>query len=396
MTATRQPNSSGDRRAALYVAFELGWEEWKLAFASAPADAPRLRTVKARDTMAVLQEISSAKNRFGLPEDASVFCCYEAGRDGFWLHRWLIAQGLGNLVVDSASIETKRRRRRAKNDRLDAAKLVSMLLRYHGGEKKVWGVVHVPSVADEDRRQLHRDLVELKAERTLHVNRIKGLLASCGLVATSIDDDFPAGLAALRQWDDTPVPPELQKRLLREWERHQFVERQIRDLENERARHIRTSAAEPMEQVRKLLNLRGIGANSAWLFTLEFFSWRHIRNRKQLAALAGLTPTPYDSGTCSREQGISKAGNRRLRTMAVEIAWCWLQYQPQSALSQWYARRWASGNSRQRRIGVVALARKLLVALWRYLERDVIPEGAVTLDWKVKMGSRKREVVAFA
>jgi transposase len=153
----------------------------------------------------------------------------------------LIAQGLGNLVVDSASIETKRRRRRAKNDRLDAAKLVSMLLRYHGGEKKVWGVVHVPSVADEDRRQLHRDLVELKAERTLHVNRIKGLLASCGLPVTSIDDDFPAVLAALRQWDDTPVPPELQKRLLREWERHQFVERQIWDVENERARQIRTS-----------------------------------------------------------------------------------------------------------------------------------------------------------
>jgi transposase len=271
MTTTRQLNCSGDRRATLYVAFELGWEEWKLAFASAPADAPRLRTVKARDTRAVLQEISRAKNRFGLPEDASVFCCYEAGRDGFWLHRWLIAQGLGNLVVDSASIETKRRRRRAKNDRLDAAKLVSMLLRYHGGEKKVWGVVHVPSVADEDRRQLHRDLIELKAERTLHVNRIKGLLASCGLPVTSIDDDFPATLAALRQWDDTSVPPELQKRLLREWERHQFVERQIRDLENERARQIRTSAAEPMAQVRKLLNLRGIGANSAWLFTLEFF-----------------------------------------------------------------------------------------------------------------------------
>jgi transposase len=271
-----------------------------------------------------------------------------------------------------------------------------MLLRYHGGEKKVWGVVHVPSVADEDRRQLHRDLVELKAERTLHVNRIKGLLASCGLPVTSIDDDFPAGLAALRQWDDTPVPSELQKRLLREWERHQFVERQIRDLENERARQIRTSAAEPMAQVRKLLNLRGIGANSAWLFTLEFFSWRRIRNRKQLAALAGLAPTPYDSGTSSREQGISKAGNRRLRTMAVEIAWCWLQYQPRSALSQWYARRWSGGNSRQRRIGVVALARKLLVALWRYLEKDVVPEGAETLDWKIKMGSRKREVVAIA
>jgi transposase len=151
-----------------------------------------------------------------------------------------------------------------------------------------------------------------------------------------------------------------------------------------------------MEQVRQLLNLRGIGANSAWLFRLEFFSWRAIRNRKQLAALAGLTPTPYDSGASCREQGISKAGNRRLRTMAVEMAWCWLQYQPQSALSQWYAQRWGSGKSRQRRIGIVALARKLLVALWRYLETGVVPEGAATVDWKVKMKARKEETVACA
>jgi transposase len=395
MTATRSQQSS-ERRPALYLAFELGWSDWKLAFAAAPADAPRLRSVAARNTEAVSQEIARAKQRFGLPADAPVFCCYEAGRDGFWLHRWLNAQGLHNLVVDSASIETKRRRRRAKNDRLDAAKLVSMLLRYHGGEQKVWSVVQAPSVEDEDRRQQHRDLLELKGERTQHVNRIKGLLAGCGLGLRTISDDFPTVLAALRQWDDTPVPAELQKRLLREWDRHQFVGQQIRDLENERGRQIRTSTAKPMEQVRKLLNLRGIGANSAWLFTLEFFSWRAIRNRKQLAALAGLTPTPYDSGASSREQGISKAGNRRLRTMAVEIAWCWLQYQPQSALSKWYTQRWGSGNSRQRRIGIVALARKLLVALWRYLETGVVPEGAASVDWKVKMKGRKAEAAACA
>jgi transposase len=301
-----------------------------------------------------------------------------------------------NLVVDSASIETKRRRRRAKNDRLDAAKLVSMLIRYHGGEQKVWSVVNVPGVADEDRRQLHRDLLELKAERTQHINRIKGLLASCGLAVVKIGTDFPAVLAALRQWDGHPVAAELHKRLLREWERHQFVQRQIQDLENERSRQIRTSPAPPMEPVRKLLGLRGIGANSAWLFTLEFFSWRAIRNRKQLAALAGLTPTPFDSGDSSREQGISKAGNRRLRTMAVEIAWCWLQFQPQSALSRWYARRWGGGNSRQRRIGIVALARKVLVALWQYLETGRVPEGATTVDWKAKMHVGKQAEVGGA
>jgi transposase len=382
MTATHQHSS--ERQPALYLAFELGWSEWKLAFATAPADAARLRSIGARNTQALLQEIAKAKKRFGLPEDAPVYCCYEAGRDGFWLHRWLTAQGLHNLVVDSASIEVNRRKRRAKSDRLDAAKLVSQLLRYHGGEKKVWSVVQVPGVEDEDRRQLHRDLLELKAERTQHVNRIKGLLAGWGLAVPTIGDDFPEVLAELRQWDGRPAPAELHKRLLREFERHQFVKRQIQDLENERSRKIRTAEGKPMEQIRKLLGVRGIGANSAWLYVMEFFGWRRIKNRKQLAALAGLTPTPYDSGDSSREQGISKAGNRRLRTMAVEIAWCWLQYQPQSALSQWYARRWGGGNSRQRRIGIVALARKLLVALWRYLETDAVPEGAVTLDWKEK------------
>jgi len=392
MTATQRHSS--DRQPALYLAFELGWGQWKLAFATAPADAPRLRTVRGRDTQAVLREIAKAKQRFGLAEEAPVYGCYEAGRDGFWLHRWLLAQGLHNVVVDAASIEVNRRKRRAKNDRLDAAKLVNMLVRYHGGEKKLWSVVHVPGIEDEDRRQLHRDLLELKAERTQHVNRIKGLLAGCGLEVPAIGKDFPTVLAELRQWDGAAVPAGLQQRLLREYARHQFVERQIRVLENERARKIRTSTEPSLAQVRTLLNLRGIGANSAWLFVLEFFGWRQIKNRKQLAALAGLTPTPYDSGDSSREQGISKAGNRRLRTMAVEIAWCWLQYQPQSALSQWYARRWGSGNSRQRRIGIVAVARKLLVALWRYLETGVVPEGAATLDWKAKKMGRKRAAVA--
>jgi transposase len=372
------------------VAFELGWSEWKLAFATAPADAPRLRSIASRNTQAVLREIAKAKQRFGLPDEAPVYCCYEAGRDGFWLHRWLLAQGLNNIVVDSASIEVNRRQRRAKSDRLDAAKLVSMLQRYHGGEKKVWSVVHVPSALDEDRRQLHRDLLELKAERTQHVNRIKGLLAGCGLEVATIGDDFPTVLAMLRRWDDTPVPAAMQQRLLRELARHQFVDQQIKDVENERARKIRAADDAPTQKVRKLMHLRGIGANSAWLFTFEFFSWRGIRNRKQLAALAGLTPTPYASGDRSQEQGISKAGNRRLRTMAVEIAWCWLHYQPHSALSHWYAKRWGQGNSRQRRIGIVALARKLLVALWQYLEKDQLPAGAERADWKMKRAGRQR------
>jgi transposase len=366
----------------LYLAFELGWNEWKLAFATAAADNPRLRSLGGRNTQALLQEIAKAKKRFGLPDDAPVQSCYEAGRDGFWLHRFLEHQGIANQVVDSSSIEVKRQGRRKKTDRLDAGKLLSMLIRWHQGERNVWNVVQVPSLADEDRRQLHRDLLELKAERTGHVNRIKGLLAGCGLAAPSIDAQFPAVLAELRMWDDQAVPAELQNRLRREHERWQLVDRQIKDQENERARRIRTSKDKTTGKVRQLLRLRGIGANSAWLYVMEFFGWRRINNRKQVAALAGLTPTPYRSGNSDHEQGISKAGNRRLRTMAVEIAWCWLHYQPGSALSEWYGKRFAKGSSRQRRIGIVALARKLLVALWRFLESGEVPAGAQTVTWK--------------
>jgi transposase len=387
MTATRKEHSTKQDpvqkgKDVLYVAFELGWSEWKLAFATAPADNPRLRSIGGRNTQALLQEIAQAKKRFGLADDALVRSCYEAGRDGFWLHRFLEGKGIDNQVVDSSSIEVKRHGRRKKTDRLDAGKLLSMLLRWHQGERNVWSVVQVPSVADEDRRQLHRDLLELKAQRTQHTNRIKGLLAGCGLAMPAIDDRFAEELAKLRTWDGQAVPSELQQRLRREHERWQLVDRQIKDLENERARRIRTSPDQSVAKVRGLLRLRGIGANSAWLYVMEFFGWRRIRNRKQLAALAGLTPTPYQSGDRDREQGISKAGNRRLRTMAVEIAWCWLHYQPGSSLSQWYAQRFAKGSSRQRRIGIVALARKLLVALWRFLETGEVPAGAETVTWK--------------
>jgi transposase len=330
----------------LYVAFELSWNEWKLAFGTGPLDNPRLKSIGGRDTQALVREIARAKKRFGLAADAPVHSCYEAGRDGFWLHRFLESQGIQNVVVDSASIEVKRRRRQRKTDRLDAGKLLSMLLRWQQGERNVWSVVQVPSVADEDRRQLHRDLLELKAERTQHTNRIKGLLAGCGLTLPNIDGGFPEVLAKLRTWDGQPVPPDLQQRLLREHERWQLVDRQIKDLTKERAQRIRTVKGQGVYQVRQLLRLRGIGANSAWLYVMEFFGWRRIGNRKQLAALAGLTPTPDQSGDSDHEQGISKAGNRRLPTMTVEIAWCWLQYQPESALSQWYQKRFAKGSSR--------------------------------------------------
>jgi transposase len=382
MTATHAIDPNTTSAQVLYVAFELGWSSWKLASTIGAGQKPRLRTVRPRDTDAVINEIRDAKRRFNLPPTTPVMSCYEAGRDGFWLHRFLASKKIENLIVDSASIEVNRRRRRAKSDNLDGTKLVGMLIRWHHGEKKLWGVVRVPSASDEDRRQLHRELIELKTERTEHVNRVKGLLAGLGL-SIVVDADFVETIEKLRQWDGSGLPPGLKQRILREFERWQFVTLQIRELERQRTEQIRNPETPQGDQVRLLLKLKGIGENGAWLLVREFFGWRQIRNRRELASLAGLTPTPYSSGESQREQGISKAGNRRVRWIMSELAWCWLIHQPNSELSIWYHRRFAGKSSRLRKVGIIALARKLLIALWKYLETGELPPGAETIE-KVK------------
>ena len=387
MSATHATDSTVSDSPKLCLAFDLGWTSWNLAFTTAMAQKPRLRTIPARDLDALQREILLAKQRFGLPDDTPVFSCYEAGRDGFWLHRYLTHNHIQNLVVDASSIEVNRRARRAKSDSLDCVKLLTMLVRYHGGEHKLWSVVNVPSPEDEDRRQLHRDLMALKGERTEHSNRIKGLLANLGLDA-SVNEHLPKCLGELCQWDGKPVPAELQARILREFARWKLVDGQIRDGENAQRRAIRRDDTPEVERIRRLLDLRAIGPISAILFVREFFGWRKITNRRELASLAGLCPTPYNRGDSRREQGISKAGNRRLRWMAVEIAWMWLRYQPNSALSLWYQRRFGQGNARARKVGIVALARKLLIALWKYLDQGEVPEGAEFTPWEKKLNGR--------
>jgi transposase len=373
----------------LHLAFELGWTHWKLAFTIGYGQKPRQRTIGARDLSALEQEIAKAKKRFKLGDTAPVVSCYEAGRDGFWLHRYLTARGIANVIVDSASIEVNRRKRRVKSDKLDANKLVNMLIRYHAGESKVWSVVWVPSVVDEDQRQLHREMQELKDDQTRHSNRIKGLLASQGLALEGLDELLPHWLGAARLWDGTALGADLQRRLVREYERWQFVHRQVLDLSRERRRRMLCDETAHVGMVRRLLGLAGIGVNGAWLLVYEFFAWRKLQNRKQAGALVGLTGTPYQSGGSEREQGISKAGSKRMRKMLVELAWCWLRWQPESALSQWYARRFGTGKGAARKIGIVAVARKLFIALWRYLERGEIPAGAKLVDWRSKLASHK-------
>jgi transposase len=375
-STTRRIEQDNLPQASLYLAFELGKNTWKLGFTIGVAQQPRERTIPAGDVTRLQQEIARAKQRFGLPEDARIVSCYEAGRDGFWLHRYLVAHNVQNHVIDSASIEVNRRQRRAKTDRLDVRKLLTMLLRHIAGERKVWSVVRVPSIEEEDRRQLHRELLTAKQDRTRVINRIKGLLAGHG-VQLALQGDVDAQLEQVHQWDGSPLPPALLSRLKRAWQQVGVLTTHIQTLEGQRRAVLRRSEESVIDQVCQLFTLRGIGVNSAWLYVMEFFAWRDLQTAKQVGALAGLTPTPSQSGESRREWGIAKAGNRHMRAMAIEIAWAWRRFQPDSALSQWYEHRFGHGSARLRKIGIVALARKLLIALWRFLKTGVLPEGAV-------------------
>jgi transposase len=358
----------------LYVAFELANSTWKMAC----SDGSKLRhvTVTAGDLAQVQGAIIGAKRHFAMGDEVHTVSCYEAGRDGFWLHRYLHSCGIDNVVVDSASLEVDRRLRRTKTDRVDAGKLLRMLVRYHGGEKHLWRVVRVPSREDEDARHLHRELEALKRERTRYRNRIHRILIQQGVrINNPSKKKFIQELELMRTWDGRGLPAEMKARLVRVHARLRMVEDQTNSLVKEKTQRLQEENPR-MAQVAQLLRLPGIGPVSSWTFVMEFFGWRRFRNRREVAALAGLTPTPHDSGSRLREQGISKAGNRRIRTLAIEIAWAWLRYQPRSKLSRWFLERFAAGGSRIRRIGIVALARRLLIDLWRFLEYGVVPEGA--------------------
>lgn len=373
MNQTTRITESTRTEAVLHMALELGASEWKLGFGVEAGRKASQRTVAAGDLNGLVLEVARAKHRLGVPESARVVSCYEAGRDGFWLHRFLLSEGVENVVTDSSSIEVNRRHRRAKTDGVDVEKLLSLLIRYERGEKKVFGVAHAPTPEQEDERHLARELESLKQERTAHTNRIKGLLASVGARGVKVGKGFLQQLDQATQWNGERLLSSLRERLRREGERLALLESQIAAVERFRQK----ATVEATEKVQRLQKLKGIGDSSGWLFVVEFFGWRQFRNRREVAGLAGLAPMPYQSGdTVNHEQGISKAGNRRIRVMAIEIAWGWLRFQPQSRLSLWFRERYGPGSRRSRRVGIVALARKLLIALWRYLDYGVIPDGA--------------------
>ena len=377
MTVTTQPEEStaagGDR---LLMAIELGRRQWNVGFTTQRGQRIRRRTLPADAWDRVPEELAAAKKRLDLPIDAPVTSCYEAGRDGFWIHRYLVGAGVDNLVVDSSSIEVNRRARRAKTDAIDLTKLLSMLRRHVGGEQKVWRVVHIPTAPDEERRQPHRELWTLKRDRTRVTNRITGLLATVGVYVT-VDAKLLQRLDQVMQWNGQPIPATLRARVAREWEKVALFTTQIQALERARRLELRETADASVALVRQLLQLRGIGNQTAWLFVTELFAWRQFRNRREVGGITGMVGTPYRSGLLNHEQGISKAGNKRIRSMAIQIAWGWLIHQPQSALTRWYTERFARGGPVARKIGIVAVARRLVIDLWRYLDAGVIPEGAV-------------------
>ena len=365
-------SSSRDEHATkqdeLFMSLELGDKRWKLSIGDARHGASRY-DVAAGDTAAVAKCVAKTSERLQMP-NAVVHSCYEAGRDGWWLHRWLTQFGVDNIVVDASSIEVNRRARRAKTDRLDADKLRTMLVRHHGGEH-VWSVLREPTEQDEDARRVHRELQRLTHERTSHINRIRALL-----VLHNVRPDI---VLAGRDWpawwqkNSEQVAPKLRAEIEREVARLTLVKDQVRSIELARRREL-ASGMHPM--VSQLTRLAAIGPTGAWVLVHEVFGWRRFSNRRQLAGCLGLAPTPYASGDTEKEQGISKVGNKRVRALLVEQAWGWLRRQPNSALTLWFNRRFAHSGARMRRVGIVALARRLAIALWRFLQNGEMPLGA--------------------
>lgn len=373
MKAILQSKDSATDRV-LYMAMELSNRKWKLGFSN--GEKMRVKTVEAGDWAALALEMAQARGHFHLAADCRVVSCYEAGRDGFWIHRALVQDGIENVVVDSASIEVSRRRKQVKTDRVDVIALLRLLMRYRSGEKAALHAIRVPTVEQEDQRRLNRERDRLLKERGGHSARIKALLIAHGIRLEKMKNLprlLPTAQAAVTGYE---LPADLKAELEREYQRYELVDQQVKALERLQIERAEAQAIPATRNIRQLMSLKGVGWQSSWILVMEFFGWRGFKNARQLGACAGLTPTAHDSGDSTQEQGISKAGNKRIRSLMVELSWLWLRYQPNSALSRWYQRRFGGGGKRMRRIGIVALARKLLIALWRYLEHGVLPEGA--------------------
>ncbi len=366
MTST---DAAAEARETVYAAIELSKKTWVLGIAPPDRDRPSIYRVSGGNIAELVSRlrVASRNNR-------RIVVCYEAGYDGFWLARALAKIGIECRVLDPASIQVNRRARRVKTDRIDVLALLRALIATDRGERHVCAIVRVPSVEEEDARRSHRERQRLVRERTGHINRIKGLLFAQGirgikpkLRRTRID------FAALETAEGHPLPDRLRRELEREYARLALIETQLREVEKERDM---ADAQDPVVERKRqmLVALQGVGGTSAAILAREVFA-RPFASRRQLGSYLGLTPSAYDSGSMTRCQGISKAGNSWARRILIEVAWLWQKYQPASPLSHWYIQKTAGQSSRIRRIMLIALARKLAISLWRYVETGLVPEG---------------------
>jgi transposase len=369
---------SDHNRAALYVSLELSPSKWLATSLVSGTDKLSKHLVPGGDCAALLRLLAALKAKAEKQSGMAVVVAtiQEAGLDGFSLHRLLEANGVETWIVDPASVAVPRRARRAKSDAIDGETLLRTLLAYRRGEPRVCSMVHPTSPHDEDRRRLSRERRTLMRERIEHTNRIKGLLMSQGISGYDpLRKNRLVRLDELTTRDGHRLLPRLRAEIGREIDRLELLARQLKQVEAERDALIFQAADVADSPAGQLMRLKGIGVETATLLWLEGL-FRTFANRRQLAAYAGLAPTPWLSGRIRREQGISKSGNPRLRTGMVELAWLWLRNQPASVLSRWFADRVRKEGGRKRRITIVALARKLLVALWKYVNHGEVPEGA--------------------
>lgn len=369
---------AGREYATVYVAFELSKAKWQLGIMIPGAEQMSRYRIDGGNLAELSGILARARSRAGqLGKPVRIVSCYEAGLDGHWLHRWLTSNGIANYEIDASSIEVNRRARRAKTDRIDLAQLMRAFLAYLRGEVGVCSMVRVPTPEDEDRKRRTRERERLLKERTGHSNRIKGLLHGQGIHdVMPLKPSFLLDLERMVTGDGRALPPRLKEEIRREHARLVLVHQQIKALEAENAAAHRAPAKGSVEaKAVQLAQLKAVGPQIAQILANEVF-YRDFRNRRQVGSCVGLTDTPYDSGASRRQQGISKAGNHRARTTAIELAWLWLRHQPDSELSRWFRERVGKLKGRIRKIAIVALARKLMVALWRYLETGLVPAGA--------------------
>jgi transposase len=364
-----------DQDHIIHVAIELSRSTWLVAARFPQVTKPHLYKINAGDTTALLTLLASLRARMAAKLPVGIACCFEAGRDGFWLHRLLTDHGITSYVLEPTSILVNRRARRAKTDRLDAEGMLRVLMAYLRGDRKVCSMVRVPTPEEEDAKRPHREREYLVRERLRIENRIEALLFTQGIRERPSLRSWERDLAALRTGDGRAMPCRLQAELGRLRRQLVFTLELIREVETERDV---AAEAEPKEQTRSkiaaLCCIRGIGSNFAAVLTREVF-YRSFDNRRQLASYVGITPMPYQSGNLDRDRRIGRAGNPRARTTMIQLAWLWLRYQPGSDLAAWFRERVGTLSGRTRRIAIVAMARKLLIALWRYVESGVVPAG---------------------